>query len=51
MQAIAELAPTEAADLEAERAKLRTLFDDHTNAEDQRVFPRALGCYRQKSAT
>ena len=48
MQTIAELAPKEAADLEAEQAKLGELFDDHTRAEEQRVFPRALDCYGKR---
>jgi len=43
MRTIAELAPKGADDLEAEQAKLAELFEDHTSAEEQRVFPRALG--------
>jgi hypothetical protein len=48
MQTIAELAPKKAADLEAEQAKLGELFDDHTRAEEQRVFPKALDCYGRR---
>jgi len=43
MRTIAELAPKGADDLETEQAKLGELFEDHASAEEQRVFPRALG--------
>lgn len=51
MQTVAELASKETADLEAEQAKLNALFDDHTTAEEERVFPKALSyCGRSPQA-
>jgi hypothetical protein len=49
MQTVSELASREPAELEAEQAKLNALFEEHTRSEEKRVFPRALGCYRQRS--
>lgn len=49
MQSVAELASKEASDLKTEQSRLNTLFDAHTIAEEERVFPRALSCYRQKT--
>ena len=44
MQTVAELASKSPAELEASQAKLEALFDDHTAAEEKRVFPKALSC-------
>jgi len=42
MEKVKELAAAPPAELEADQARLDALFDDHTLAEEQRVFPRAL---------
>jgi len=42
MQTISELASKEAKSLASENLKLARLFDDHTKAEEERVFPRSL---------
>ena len=50
MQTVSELASKEAADLESEQSRLNTLFEDHAKAEEGRVFPRALSCFRKKGS-
>lgn len=47
MQTISGLA-SKAIDLESEQARLNALFDNHATAEEERVFPKALSCYRQR---
>ena len=42
MQTVSELASKEAESLTMESQKLSKLFDDHTKAEEERVFPRSL---------
>lgn len=42
MQEISELAAMPAAELESAQTRLNDLFDQHTRAEEQRVFPRAM---------
>ncbi len=49
MQQVSRLSSLATQELESEEASLRKLFDDHTAAEEGRVFPRALGCYRRPS--
>lgn len=41
MKKVTDLAAMPAAELEANQAKLNALFDEHTAAEEQHVFPRA----------
>lgn len=41
MQKVSELASMSANELEANQAELNELFDRHTKAEEERVFPRA----------
>jgi len=48
MQAVAELASKSATELEAEQAKLNALFLEHTAAEQERVFPKAIKCFEAK---
>jgi len=48
MQTVSELASKEPMELETEQTKLNALFEEHTRAEEKRVFPRALGCYGQR---
>jgi hypothetical protein len=49
MQAVSELASEEAMDLGSEQAELDALFDDHANAEELRVFPKALACFAKRT--
>ena len=42
MKRVTELAAKPAAELEEDQAKLDALFEGHTLAEEQRVFPRAM---------
>jgi hemerythrin-like domain-containing protein len=49
MQTVSELASKEAMDLGSEQAKLDALFDDHANAEELLVFPRALACLAKRT--
>ena len=42
MQKVKELAALSAPELEADQARLASLFDDHTLAEEQRIFPKAI---------
>ena len=42
MQKVKELSALSAPELEANQARLAALFDDHTLAEEQRVFPKAI---------
>ncbi len=46
MKRVTELAAMPAAELQADQVKLKAMFDDHTLAEEQRVFPRALSLLR-----
>ncbi len=46
MQAVAELASRSAVELRAEQARLSTLFLQHTSAEEEGVFPKAIACYK-----
>ena len=46
MQTVAELASKSPGELGADQAKLDALFEEHTVAEEGRVFPRAVSCYR-----
>lgn len=50
METVAKLASLPPSELEANQTTLRALFDEHTTAEEERVFPRAMECYRQKGA-
>jgi hypothetical protein len=47
MKKVTELAAMPTAELEANQAKLGALFDDHTLAEETRVFPKAISVLRQ----
>jgi len=47
MEKVKELAAVSPAELEVDQARLDSLFDDHTLAEEQRVFPRALALRRK----
>ncbi|HMD78882.1 MAG TPA: hemerythrin domain-containing protein [Nitrososphaerales archaeon] len=49
MQAVSELASKEAMDLGSEQTKLNALFDDHANAEELLVFPKALACLAKRT--
>jgi len=42
MQKVKELSALSAPELEANQTRLAALFDDHTLAEEQRVFPKAI---------
>ena len=46
MQAVAALASKSAEELEVEQTKLNALFLEHAAAEEERVFPRAMECYK-----
>jgi hemerythrin-like domain-containing protein len=47
MKRLEDLAALPASELEANQAKLNSLFDEHTAAEEARVFPRAMSLSRQ----
>src|SRR5271157_2107976 len=49
MQAVSELASKEAMDLGSEQTKLNALFDDHANAEELLVFPKALASLAKRT--
>ena len=44
MQKVAELASKSASELEKETPRLEQLFAEHAQAEESRVFPRAVSC-------
>lgn len=49
MKNVTELAAMPAPELEANQAKLGALFDEHTAAEEERVFPRAMSFHGRAS--
>lgn len=49
MQTLADLASKSAEDLEAEQTELNALFLEHTSAEEENIFPKALKCYEGQS--
>jgi len=48
IQAVSELASMKGSELAAEQTKLAVLFEEHTTAEEGRVFPKALRCYESR---
>jgi len=48
MQLIAELAAKSATELAEDQRQLKELFREHTSMEEQGVFPKALGIYRNQ---
>lgn len=49
MQMVSELASKSPSELEADQAELSAIFDEHTAAEEGRVFPKAISCYKGKT--
>ena len=43
MEKVGELARKSAAELQGSQEELAALFEEHTRAEEERVFPKALG--------
>ncbi len=50
MEEVKKLASLSAEELASNEERLRRLFDEHTLAEEGRVFPRAASTYRERAA-